>query len=108
MRDDAGKPLLCLVTSHAIEPDHELTNKVSRLLDQNNFLKKNYNLYAKLSKRERQLLKMIVLGKSSAEIAQELFISVTTVETHRRNIKQKLKTSTSYELTQYAQAFDLI
>jgi hypothetical protein len=48
------------------------------------------------------------LGKSTTEIATELFISATTAETHRRNIKQKLNAPTIFELSQYARAFDLI
>lgn len=108
MRDDAGNALLILTTSYAIDPMHELTQKMARLLDQNNFLRKNYQHFAKLSKREIEILRLITLGNSSGEIAAELFISVTTVETHRRNIRNKLKAGSSYELTQYAQAFDLI
>ncbi|MGZ5282787.1 MAG: response regulator transcription factor [Bacteroidia bacterium] len=108
MRDDENKPLLIITTSYPIDPVHELTQKVSRLLDQNNFLRKNYQLFARLSQRENQVLRLMTLGRSSVEIAGELFISVATVETHRRNIRQKLKAGTSYELTQYAQAFDLI
>jgi DNA-binding CsgD family transcriptional regulator len=50
----------------------------------------------------------VALGKSSCEIANELFISVETVNTHRKLIKLKLDISTTYEFTQYAYAFDLI
>lgn len=42
-----------------------------------------------LSKREREILKMIVDGKSSNMIAEDLFISRHTVSTHRRNILEK-------------------
>ncbi len=108
MHDVKGNPLLCVTTSHAINPEHEPSQKVSKLLDQNNLLRQKYQLYARLSRREREILKHIALGKSSADIAAELFISAATAETHRRNIRQKLKAFTSYELTQYAQAFDLI
>lgn len=43
-----------------------------------------------LSKREIQIVELIANEYSNKEIAQELFISVGTVETHRRNIFQKL------------------
>jgi DNA-binding NarL/FixJ family response regulator len=55
-----------------------------------------------LTSREKQLLKLIVLGKSNKEIAEELFISDRTVDTHRTNIKRKLKISSLAQLIQYA------
>ncbi|MER2996777.1 helix-turn-helix transcriptional regulator [Pontibacter populi] len=108
MRDDEGKVLLTIALAFPIDPLHHVTSKVTRLLDENNFLRKNYNRYSRLSEREREILKHISLGKSASESAEELFISVSTVETHRRNLKKKLDTSSFFELTQYARAFDLI
>jgi DNA-binding CsgD family transcriptional regulator len=108
MRDDEGKVLLTIGLAFPIDPLHHITTKVSRLLDENNFLRKNYNLFSKLSDREKEILRYIALGKSAAECAKELFISVTTVETHRRNLKKKLGTNSFYEISQYARAFDLI
>ncbi|MBC5774746.1 helix-turn-helix transcriptional regulator [Pontibacter sp. KCTC 32443] len=108
MWDDEGKPLLTIGLAFPIDPLHHVTSKVSRLLDENNFLRKNYNRFSKLSGREREVLRHIALGKSAAESADELCISATTVETHRRNIKRKLETSSFFELSQYARAFDLI
>jgi len=43
-----------------------------------------------LTKREKEILKLIAEGCSSQEIADKLFISLRTVETHRLNINQKL------------------
>lgn len=108
MRDDAGKPLLTIGIAIPVDPEHHITNKVSRLLEENNFLRKNVQHFSKLSKREKQILKLMALGKSAAEIATDLFISTNTAETHRRNIRQKLNAETGYELSQYARAFDLI
>jgi DNA-binding CsgD family transcriptional regulator len=45
-----------------------------------------------LSVREKEILKLIDLGKSTAEIAAELFISPTTVETHRKNMLKRTGT----------------
>ncbi|NDK55807.1 response regulator transcription factor [Pontibacter fetidus] len=108
MRDDEGKVLLTIALAFPIDPLHHVTAKVARLLDENIFLRKNYSRFSKLSAREKEILKYIALGKSAAECAEELFISVTTVETHRRNLKKKLGTSSSFEISQYARAFDLI
>ena len=55
-----------------------------------------------LTDREKEILKKIVIGKSNKEIADELFISARTADTHRTNIKRKLKLSTLSQLIQYA------
>lgn len=55
-----------------------------------------------LSKRESSVLERIGLGKSSAQIADELCVGVKTVETYRRRIKMKLSLNTSSELLQHA------
>ncbi|MCJ8165083.1 helix-turn-helix transcriptional regulator [Pontibacter sp. E15-1] len=108
MRDDTGAPLLSVTTAFPIEPLHHVTSKVSRLLEENNFLRKNYSLFSRLSDREKEVLRLMALGQTAAESAEALSISVTTIETHRRNIKAKLATTSFYELTQYARSFDLI
>jgi DNA-binding CsgD family transcriptional regulator len=108
MRDEQGKPLLIITMSFPVDPKHHLTNKAGRLLEENNFLRKNFNLYTKLSKREREVLRLLALGKSATDMASDLGISWNTVETHRKNIKHKLNTGSYYELCQYARAFDLI
>jgi DNA-binding CsgD family transcriptional regulator len=108
LRDNQHKPWLIITMAFPIDPLHHVTAKVSRLLEENNFLRKNYHKFGELSEREQQVLRLLSLGKSAPETAEELFISVATVETHRRNIKNKLGTNSFYELTQYARAFDLI
>lgn len=55
-----------------------------------------------LSGREREVLQLVAEGRSSPEIAQLLFLSVKTVETHRRNIMEKLNLHSVAELTKYA------
>ena len=47
-----------------------------------------------LSEREVEVLRMIALGHTNAEIAAELYLSVRTVETHRAHIQQKLQART--------------
>lgn len=108
MRDEEGAPLLTITMAVPIDPLHHVTSKVSRLLEENNFLRQNLPKFRQLSNRECEVLAYFALGKSASETAEELHISVSTVETHRRNIKQKLETHSFYELTQYARAFDLI
>ena len=61
-----------------------------------------------LSERETDVLRLIALGHTNAEIAEKLFISVRTVETHRAHIQQKLSVSSRAELVQSALARGLI
>jgi DNA-binding NarL/FixJ family response regulator len=55
-----------------------------------------------LTPRELQVLKLIAEAQTSKEIAQELVISVKTVDRHRQNILEKLGMSDRVELTRYA------
>jgi two-component system, NarL family, response regulator NreC len=55
-----------------------------------------------LSEREIEVLRLISLGHTNSEIAQQLFLSVRTVESHRAHIQQKLGLSTRAELVKYA------
>ena len=55
-----------------------------------------------LSEREQQVLALIGLGHTNAEIAQQLFISVRTVESHRARIQEKLGISGRAQLIRYA------
>jgi two-component system response regulator NreC len=55
-----------------------------------------------LSDREREVLRLLALGHTNQEIAQMLYLSVRTVETHRAHIMQKLRLSTRAELVRYA------
>ncbi|QIX60288.1 helix-turn-helix transcriptional regulator [Hymenobacter sp. BT18] len=109
LRDEStGQPLLLVTSSVPIDPLHHVTHKVSRLLEENNFLRLNGRRFATLSRRERDVLRLVALGHSAPEIADELNISEQTAATHRRNVRQKLEASTAFELSQYARAFDLI
>lgn len=56
----------------------------------------------RLARREREVLRMIAQGMRSQAIGDELHISVSTVEVHRRNIMRKLGLHTIAELTKYA------
>ncbi|HEX3617430.1 MAG TPA: response regulator transcription factor [Solirubrobacteraceae bacterium] len=55
-----------------------------------------------LSDRELEILRLIALGFTNAQVAEELFLSVRTVETHRAHIQQKLGLSDRAELVRYA------
>lgn len=61
-----------------------------------------------LTERELQILRLIALGHTNAEIAGQLFLSVRTVESHRSHIQQKTGRSTRAELVRYALDHDLV
>jgi DNA-binding NarL/FixJ family response regulator len=55
-----------------------------------------------LSERESEVLRLLALGHTNQEIAEQLFISVRTAETHRAHIMQKLRLSSRAELVRHA------
>ena len=55
-----------------------------------------------LSDREREIVKLVALGFTNGEIAEEIHLSVRTVETHRANILRKLELSSRSGLVRYA------
>jgi two-component system response regulator NreC len=61
-----------------------------------------------LSERELGVLRLIAFGHTNVEIAEQLYLSVRTVETHRAHIQQKLLLNSRSELVRYALARGLI
>ncbi len=55
-----------------------------------------------LSQRELEILRLIALGYTNGQIAEELYLSIRTVETHRAHIQQKLGLADRAELVRYA------
>jgi two-component system response regulator NreC len=55
-----------------------------------------------LTEREVEILRLIALGHTNAEIGGQLYLSVRTVESHRAHIQQKLRRSSRAELVRYA------
>jgi two-component system response regulator NreC len=61
-----------------------------------------------LSERELDVLRLIALGHTNTEIAEKLYLSVRTVESHRARIQQKLELNSRAELVRYALEHGLI
>ena len=59
-------------------------------------------LYSKLTTREAQVLERIVAGRLNKQIADDLGISIKTVEAHRANIMEKLNANTVADLLKIA------
>ncbi len=79
-------------------------------------IKKNINMikedkfdkFALVTSREKEIIKLIASGRTSIEIAEELNISSSTVQTHRKNIFRKLKINKSSELINKAYEYKVI
>lgn len=108
LHDNAGQPTHLLTFAMPVDPRTDLDAKVERLLAEKTFRRKHAVRFASLTRRERDVLRLLALGHSAQETAEELRISVLTAETHRRNLRGKLGVGSGYDLVQFAQAFDLI
>lgn len=84
----------------------ELDFSKDQSIHQNGYITKNSGVI--LSKREKEILTLICQEYSSAQIAAKLFISVSTVDTHRQNIMIKLGVSNTVGLVKYAISYNLI
>lgn len=89
-----GEPFLCA----------EVTAKLTHCII-NTFSKYPHEL---LSSRELQILLLLVNGKSIADVANELHLSVKTVSTHKMRLMQKMELDSFSKLVQYAAAHGLI
>lgn len=94
---DAKEIIQCV--ENAIKGDLALSKEVQEIMLRTS--SNNFEL-PRLTKREKQILESIANGNTSAEIAERLFISVITVETHRRNLLQKFKAKNMIELVKIA------
>lgn len=108
MRDKEGKPLLAVTIAVPVDAEHYFTPKIERLIQENTFLRQKHLVYASLSKREKEVLRLLATGHNSQEIANQLHISEATAKTHRKNIRSKLAAESNFDLLQFAQAFNLI
>ncbi|MBK6995735.1 MAG: response regulator transcription factor [Lewinellaceae bacterium] len=70
--------------------------------------KSSISPFPTISKREKQILQLIVDEKTTSEIAEDLFISFGTVETHRRNLLLKLNARNTAGLVKSALEYDLL
>lgn len=105
LKDSTGVEIIKAVSA-AMKGDVYLSPSISRrVIDDYLTLKKTSSredLYAKLSNREREVFQMIAEGHSTKKIADILFVSASTVKTHRANIMEKLQLKNISQLIQFA------
>lgn len=64
--------------------------------------------FDKITKREKEIIRLICQSKTSAQIAKELFIVEGTVKTHRKNILRKLQVHSTPELIQFVHKNEML
>lgn len=88
----AGKPFFSPKVRRLLQQDH--VDRIRRT--------GGHDTYDLLTDREREVLQLIAEGNSNKQIAARLFLSVYTVETHRKNILEKLHLRGTADLILYA------
>ena len=101
---NAGKDELLTALTVIISGKKYLAPELAKLLSLGDRFKdrRGENGYDVLSKRELQVVRLIMHERTTAEIADTLFISPDTVESHRRNILHKLDLRNTAGLVKYA------
>ena len=79
-----------------------------KIIKTNDFIKKNLHKYTSLTKREKEILHLYTKIHKPDEIANQLCISVHTIRTHWKNIKNKLDIHVLEEILLFAEAFETI
>jgi DNA-binding NarL/FixJ family response regulator len=110
---NTGKAELELAIRQVIKGEPYLSQSISTQLAQNllrNFQQKNeqHDALSSLTERELEILKLIALEHSNSEIAEMLFISPKTVETHRKNLMRKIEVKNSLGVYKFAVKHQLL
>ena len=105
LKDSSGGDIVKAIQA-AMDGDTYMSPSVSRLVieDYVSTQKKSFreDLYCSLSNREREVFQMVAEGLSTREISEILFISPSTVKTHRSKIMEKLRIENISQLVQFA------
>ncbi|NLJ08108.1 MAG: response regulator transcription factor [Sphingobacteriales bacterium] len=102
-KEETTREVLVKAIEEVFKGKNFFTDKVAKVIEnQNNIQNAEDSAFPKLSKRETEILQLIMEGLSNAEIAKKLFLSIRTVETHKFNIMSKLNMKSTVELVKYA------
>ena len=98
--------VLCIdLRPHQFGP---MSKKMERIMEMDQFRLKNFKRFNRLTPREKEILILLARGLNNPRIADRLYISRQTVETHRKNINRKLGIQRYRDVMDYAIAFDLV
>lgn len=99
---------LCISLTSQMFYNEKMPKKIERIIEMDEFKLKHFKQFQQLTQREKQILTLLAEGLNNPKIAERLFISRQTVETHRKNINRKLGIKHYRDLMKYALAFDLV
>jgi DNA-binding NarL/FixJ family response regulator len=100
---NADKETIVQAIEKVFEGEEYIDETIKKILLQESITGQRRSIFEiPLTKREQEILKLIAEGKSNQEIADQLFISLRTVETHRLNINQKLNVKNTAGLVKEA------
>lgn len=102
VEEDERQRRAVLTTLQSTEESDRLTVELAKQLDDVTGVAPAGPRLEKLSKREREVLRLAALGHSHKEIGQSLGVSVKTVETYRSRINEKMGFSSRAELVRFA------
>ena len=98
--EELGKALRTVINNQTY-----LSPKIASLVVKDylgNIASKDSSASPVLTNREREVLQLLAEGKNAKQIASSLYVSVKTIETHRKKIMDKLGMNSIAELTKYA------
>ncbi|HEY1113624.1 MAG TPA: response regulator transcription factor [Chitinophagaceae bacterium] len=100
---DAGQQTIVNALAAVVRGEQVIDESVKKLLLQESITGQRRSIYeVPLTKREKEILKLVAEGLSNQQIADQLFISLRTVETHRFNLTQKLEVKNAAGLVKEA------
>jgi len=100
------RPRDCIISfTNPLGCMQDFNHSISDILNDNVYFRNKITAYDKITKREKEIIKLLVRGKSLKEIAKLLNISELTVKTHRQNIYKKLGVNSITELFRFASIF---
>jgi DNA-binding NarL/FixJ family response regulator len=111
IKNESGSELDYAIRSVLIGKNYfsrQAQDVIFRKYSQNVSKKKQREDSVKLTKREVEIIKLIAEGMTSQEMANKLFISPRTVETHRANLMKKIGVKNAIELVKKAEQMDLL
>ncbi len=76
--------------------------------DVSNLLEIKIQTYPSITRREKEVLGLIAEGLTNPQIAEKIFVSVTTVDTHRKNLLMKLEAKNTADLVRLAFKYELL
>lgn len=105
--DTASTNKLVVISSPLMGMDKFIT-RINKTLEQDTYIRSHYRKFALLTNREKEIISLLANGKSTKEVAEQLFLSPHTVSTHRKNLIYKIECHSFAELLRFAMAFDLV